>query len=232
MKGTLTLVPTPIDNKSPLEQTAFDALNKAFQDGDIIAVEEAKTCRRRWIHWGLPREAVDKFELYNEHTREELAPKLIEHLKKGRNVFLMSDCGLPAFCDPGKMLVDRAHNSGARVTATPYPNSVTLALALSGFDHERFMFEGFVPRRNPERSKALKDILSRPETSIIMDTPYRLEKLLDELKNINSKREVFLGMDLNKEEEELARGPLGALSAPKEKKEFVMVIGPAQRKRS
>ncbi len=230
MKGKLTLVPTPIDNHSPLEQTAFEELKKGLERGDIIAVEEAKTCRRRWIRWGLPREAVDGFELYNEHTREETAPKLLAALKKGKNVFMMSDCGLPAFCDPGKLLVGLCHEAGIKVTSTPYSNSVTLALALSGLDHERFIFEGFVPRRNPERSKVLKDALSRAETSIIMDTPYRLEKLLEEMKSIDSKREVFLAMDLNKEEEELIRGPLGSIKAPKDKKEFVLVIGPETKK--
>lgn len=229
MKGRLTLIPTPIDNESPLEQTAFELLKKGFERGDIIAVEEAKACRRRWIRWGLPREAVDSFELYNEHTREDLAPKLIDFLMKGKNIFLMSDCGLPAFCDPGKILVDMAHLSGIKITAAPYSNSITLALALSGYDHERFVFDGFAPRRDPERSKALKAMLARAETTIIMDTPYRLGKLLEELKSIDPNREVFIGMDLNKPEEELVRAPLNEIKPPSEKKEFVMVVPGASR---
>lgn len=225
MKGALTLVPTPIDNESMLEPSALAALKAAVESGDIVAVEEAKACRRRWIHWGLPREAIENFVLYNEHTRNIEAPKLLQAMQKGKNVFLMSDCGLPAFCDPGRILVELCHQNGVRVSATPYCNSVSLAVALSGFDHDRFIFEGFIPQRGAERTKALKRILTQKETSVVMDTPYRLERLLSELKEINPGREAFLAMDLNKKEERLIRASIAELSAPAEKKEFVLVIG-------
>lgn len=227
MKGKLTLVPTPIDNETMLEPTAREALNAAFERGDIIAVEEAKTCRRRWIHWGLPREAIESFILYNEHTSLDEAPKLLAQMKKGKSVYLISDCGLPAFCDPGRLLVELCHKSAIQVSATPFANSVALAIALSGFNHERFIFEGFIPQRGADRKKALKRILSQKETSIVMDTPYRLERLLSELKDINGEKEVFLAMDLNKKEERLRRGKVKDLQLPEEKKEFVLVIGGA-----
>lgn len=225
MKGKLVLVPTPIDNESPLEPVAESLLRKAFEQGEIIAVEEAKACRRRWLHWGLPRESIETFVLYNEHTRDEEAPNLIRQMQKGKSVYLMSDCGLPAFCDPGKKLVNLCHEHGIRVTSTPFSNSVLLALALSGFDHERFVFEGFIPARGGDRTKALKRILSQSETSIVMDTAYRLPRLLEELKEINPGRGAFLAMDLNKSEERLIRAKVGNLKAPEEKKEFVLVIG-------
>lgn len=225
MKGKLTLVPTPIDMENQLEPVAFEALKNAVKRGDIIAVEDAKPCRRRWVHWGLPREAIESFVLYNEHTREEEASSLIKELQSGKNVFLMSDCGLPAFCDPGRILVEMCHQSGIEVTSTPFANSISLAIALSGFDHDRFIFEGFVPRKDPERSKALKRILSQNETSVVMDTPYRLGKLLDELKEINGNREALLAMDLNKQEEKIVRDKISKLKAPDEKKEFILVIG-------
>jgi 16S rRNA (cytidine1402-2'-O)-methyltransferase len=161
MKGVLTLIPTPIDDESPLEALAFEALGQAFEKGSVIAVEEAKTCRRRWIRWGLAKEAIVGFVLYNEHTSLEEAPKLLEELRNGRNVFLMSDCGLPAFCDPGRLLVELCHQNKIKVTATPFSNSVALALALSGFPHERFIFEGFIPARGVDRTKALKRILKQ-----------------------------------------------------------------------
>ncbi|MCO4753175.1 MAG: hypothetical protein KC478_01770 [Bacteriovoracaceae bacterium] len=225
MKGVLTLIPTPIDDENPLEQTAFNLLKNAVDSGDIIAVEEAKTCRRRWLHWGLPREAIENFVLYNEHTRDDQAQELMQELSSGKNVYLMSDCGLPAFCDPGRRLVNLCHERAIKVTAAPFANSIALAMALSGFDHDRFIFEGFIPARGSERTKALKRILSQKEVSIVMDTPYRLKTLLSEMKELNGKREVFIGMELNTSEEELVRGRLATLVAPEGKKEFVMVIG-------
>lgn len=225
MKGKLTLIPTPIDNESPLETQAFTALKNAFDQGHIIAVEEAKTCRRRWIHWGLPREAISEFVLYNEHTSTALAPELIAKMQQGKSVFLMSDCGLPAFCDPGRLLVELCHQNSLKVSSTPFYNSISLAVALSGFNHDRFIFEGFIPQRGADRTKVLKRILSQKEVSILMDTPYRLARLIDELKSINGEREAFLAMDLNKKEEMLVRGKIKNFKAPEEKKEFILVIG-------
>ena len=225
MKGCLTLVPTPIDDENPLEQTAFKLLKETVEKGDIIAVEEAKTCRRRWLNWGLPREAIQDFVLYNEHTRSDQAANLIKELSGGKNVFLLSDCGLPAFCDPGRILVSLCHESSIKVTATPFPNSISLAMALSGFNHDRFIFEGFIPARGSDRAKVLKRILSQKEVSIIMDTPYRLQTLLKEMKAINSAREVFLGIDLNSSTEELVRARLGEAKIPDGKREFVLVVG-------
>ena len=98
-------------------------------------------------------------------------------------------------------------------------------MALSGFNHDRFIFEGFIPARGSDRAKVLKRILSQKEVSIIMDTPYRLQTLLKEMKAINSAREVFLGIDLNSSTEELVRARLGELKIPDGKREFVLVVG-------
>jgi len=228
LKGKLTLIPTPIDDVSLLEPVAKVTLLKAVSDGDIICVEELKEGRQRWLRYGLPREAIENFVLYNEHTRKDILSDLIKKLKSGKNIFMMSDCGLPAFCDPGRLLVDRCHKSGIKVTATPFANSIALAIALSGFNHDKFMFEGFVSNKSGDRTNELKRILKNPIVSILMDTPYRMKKLVDELANINPEREVFLGIELNQPHEKLKRGPLIEVSKglPKEKKEFIIVLGP------
>lgn len=229
MKGVLTLVPTPIDDRHPLNPVAKSLLEQAIENKDIICVEEAKEGRRRWLRFGLPRETIEEFHLYNEHTRKEKkGDELIGLLKKGKNVFLMSDCGLPAFCDPGQKLVERCHELNIKVTSTPFDNSIALAVALSGFPHERFIFEGFIPVDSALRAKAVKRIANQSEVSVIMDTPYRMKKLIDELARANSERMAFIGIELNQENERLVRGSLGDLSKKlaKEKKEFVMVVGP------
>lgn len=232
MKGKLILIPTPIDDQSELEKKAFTLLHQSTSEDSIILVEEAKTGRRRWLHWGLPRERIEHFVLYNEHNQETLSHDLIKELKHGKNIFLMSDCGLPAFCDPGQKLVNLCHQHKITVTATPFANSISLAVALSGFSHDRFMFEGFLPVENSSRDEAIKSILKKPYTTILMDTPYRLERLLSELAKISQdlkiKREIFLALDLNQETEELYRGFPQELSEKitNKKREFVLLLAP------
>jgi len=167
MSGILTLVPTPIDEVSPLEQTAFELLNNAVtkdKENSIIVIEDLKPGRRRWLRWGLPRESVDDFVLYNEHSAKEISVELVKEIINGKNVYIMSDGGLPAFCDPGIELVDLCHKNNLKVTATPFQNSISLALSLSGFNHNKFIFEGFLPRDKKERQNAVESLLSEPMT--------------------------------------------------------------------
>lgn len=224
----LILVPTPIQEDHPLEPIARERLlEDAMKEDVMIMVEEHKVARQRWLKWGLPREAIEKFILFNEHTQISSQNNIIKDLKSGKRAYLLSDCGLPAFCDPGQLLVDACHKQGIRVTATPFPNSIALALALSGFSHASFVFSGFIPVKEPERGEWVKKELKRPETLIWMETPYRLKKLLEELDKANSPREVFLGCDLGGSKEFLLRGKpseiLKRLDGD-EKREFVMVI--------
>jgi len=223
----LTLIPTPIDEVHNLEATALELLKNCIEREDtIICVEEEKIARRRWIRWGLDRNYIEKFVLYNEHTRAKLAPELLLELKRGKNVYLMSDCGLPAFCDPGLILVDLCHQHKIKVSSTPFYNSPTLALALSGFNHDKFIFEGFIAKDNTERKNDLKRIVKNKLTTIIMDTPYRLNKLVEELRNLAPNRMVFLAIDLNKEDELLRRDLLSNMKLEKQKREFILILGP------
>jgi 16S rRNA (cytidine1402-2'-O)-methyltransferase len=227
---SLILIPTPIADDLPLEPIALERLmTDALKENVVLLVEEHKVGRQRWIKWGLPREAIDKFELFNEHTQAKLVPELIKLLRSGKTVYLLSDCGLPAFCDPGQSLVDACHKQGIKVSATPFPNSIALAVALSGFSHARFSFSGFVPVKDPERSDWINTELKRPETLVWMETPYRLKKLLEELVKSGTKREVFLGMDLGSGNEELLRGDVVGINrsiGEIGKREFVLLIGP------
>lgn len=119
-KGTLTLIPTPIDEIHPLETTAWELLNNISGDSNsIVCIEDLKPGRRRWLRWNLPRNQVEDFVLYNEHNHKEQCIHLINELKSGKNVYLMSDGGLPAFCDPGQDLVRVCHKNKIKVTSTP-----------------------------------------------------------------------------------------------------------------
>lgn len=233
--GKLTLIPTPISETGPLEPVAFEILNQAAKEAiteaspkSIFVIEDLKPGRRRWLSFGLPRESVDHFVLYNEHTRDEATKNLLMALKEGKNVYLMSDGGLPAFYDPGVELVNLCHENQIQVTSTPFFNSIALALALSGFSHKKFWFEGFLPLDNGERSQVYKQLLGLKHTSILMDTPYRLKRVLEEMVSSwgASKKKIFVAMDLGSENEELRRGkPAEVMSKINDfKREFVIVV--------
>ncbi len=233
MSGKLILVPTPIYESLPLEPVALAMLlENSLNENTIIAVEEHKVGRQRWLKWGLPREAIEKFVLFNEHTSSKEIPELMKKLKSSHTVYLMSDGGLPAFCDPGQKLIEACHKQRIEVTSTPFPNSIALSVSLSGFPHDSFYFAGFLPLKSPDREKALKRLASSTEMSILMDTPYRLNKVLGELKEVLPPgREIFIGMDLNAPEEKLLRGTVDSVIkalGPSEKREFILIIGPKE----
>lgn len=229
---SLILVPTPLQDDLPLESVALELLKEnALKENVVLLVEEHKVARQRWLKWGLPREAIEKFVLFNEHTQKEALPEVMKKLKAGNDVYLLSDCGLPAFCDPGQVLVDACHKQRIKVTSTPFPNSIALSVSLSGFSHESFVFSGFVPVKEPQRTQWMKKELKRAETLVWMETPYRLKKLLEELAAIEQKREVFLALDLGSPSEELLRGSAGKIASlipEKEKREFVLLLAPLE----
>lgn len=236
--GTLTLIPTPIDETSKLTTEAFSQLIEVTKienrDKNLIVVEDLKPARKRWLSFGLPRESIELFKQLNEHNFKESTTELILELKSGKNVFLMSDGGMPAFCDPGQELVYQCHKNKIKVTSFPFSNSVILALALSGLCHKKFIFHGFMPLDNLEREQLLQSILKQKLTCILMDTPYRLKRLLEELESIekmgkSSNMQYFVALDLNQMTEELILGtPTEMLKRIKDiKREFVMVIGEA-----
>ena len=229
--GTLTLIPTPLAEVGELEPVAFKTLFEAATndaENSVFVVEDLKPGRRRWLGFKLPRETIESFVLYNEHTVAVAVKDLLSKLQQGKNVFLMSDGGLPAFYDPGVELVDLCHQNKIRVTSTPFFNSISLSIALSGLSHRKFWFEGFLPIDSLERQNAIKNIMNIKTTSILMDTPYRLKRVLEEFQQAwgSSKKKLFVAMDLNTETEELRRG------SPKEllkeivdfKREFVIIV--------
>ena len=232
MSIALTLVPTPIAEAIPLEAFACALLKAECLLPDVaILVEEHKTARIRWIEWGLPREAIERFQLLNEHTEESKIQQIIHSMKSGMRFYLLSDTGLPAFCDPGQKLVNACHLAKLRVSSTPFPNSIALSLALSGFSHHRFYFVGFLPANTEERKRELEKLSKVSETLILMDTPYRMGTVLKDLAHSGlNKRMGFLAMDLNSKNEVLIRGRISDLSSQATnfgKREFVLVLDQA-----
>lgn len=226
--GILTLIATPIDEESMLDTKAFRVLHQASLDyaKNKFLIEDQKPCRRRWVHFGLGRDAIEQFIEYNEHTQKEKIPNIIADLKKGINYFLMSDGGLPAFCDPGQLLVRACYENGIKVTCTPHSNSISLAIALSGIDCSQFFFAGFLSKENHDRSNRLLELKNMNVPIVLMDTPYRLKKLLEEIVTHIPERKIFLGLDLNSPSEELyyakAQKILGKVT--EFKREFIIIV--------
>ncbi len=231
--GKLILIPTPLSESGVLEPVAFAILNEAstsFVESSVFVIEDLKPGRKRWLEFGLPRHIVDHFFLYNEHNALESSKLLLDEIKIGKTVYLMSDGGLPAFYDPGIELVRLCHQHKIKVTSTPFFNSVVLALALSGFNHRKFWFEGFLPLDQVDRKSVIKKLLISKETSILMDTPYRLKRVLEEISEVASqsgfKKKLFLALDLGKSNEELILGTSSEmLEVIKDfKREFVLLF--------
>jgi 16S rRNA (cytidine1402-2'-O)-methyltransferase len=226
--ASLILVPTPLASSLPLEPIALQVLKNIDVQKDLIVVEEHREGRRRWLEWGLARAAIEHFHLLNEHSTLVDKRTLISAMKSGKKVFLLSDCGLPAFCDPGQDLVAMAHEQQLIVTATPFCNSSLLALVLSGFVSNPHLFWGFPPREKNERTLFFQQALQNPLTQILLEAPFRLEKLLAELAEFNSARVLFLVLDLNMPTETYFRGTAQEIyrRCPKDKREFVLVFSP------
>lgn len=226
--GTLYLIATPIDEINPLESEAKALMLKACDDTDnsLFLIEDLKPCRRRWIRFGLDRSFIDDFILFNEHTQRDIEQDIISQIQNGKNAYLMSDGGLPAFCDPGQKLVRKCHELGIRVTCTPHSNSISLAVALSGIDCSNFTFAGFPPRKPDERKNYLTNLKKVKMPKVLMDTPYRLTRLIEESLEVFGDTTAFIGMELNGEEEELLYGKLSKLLKKVNglKKEFILII--------
>lgn len=225
----LILVPTPLDESLPLEPVALRILmEECMKENVLLLVEEHKVARQRWIKWGLPREAIDRFVLFNEHTQVELQDKLVPEIASKKTAYLLSDGGLPAFCDPGQSLIKACHQKGIQVSSTPFPNSISLAVALSGIEHRRFYFAGFLSTEPSERKKELDQIASRNETSIVMDTPYRLSALISDIATSRLKdRKFYLATNLNSKNENNKYGSFSEIQKFSEtlnKPEFVLVV--------
>lgn len=237
-KGQLILLPTPLSEEGVPAPEVVELLKKALENPKdyLILCEDLKPARRRMTQWGIGREIFDQLTPYNEHTRADLCEKVIGQLKLGITVLLFSDGGLPAFCDPGQELVKRCHDENLKVTSVGFFNSPILALALSGFAHNHFYFAGFPPQNTESRHTWWNEVLLKKETIVIMDTPYKLKKIVQEtVSRIDASsyknRTLFLAMELGGVDEELLRFTPQSFKKSKideglSKKNFILIVGP------
>jgi len=201
MSGTLTLCGTPIGNLSDLSERAIRTIGNA----DLIFAEDTRRTAKLLAHLGISV-PMKSFFSGNEQSRLSL---LRAELEAGKNIVLVSDAGMPIISDPGASAVQVATDCGAVVGVVPGPSAVVTALAVSGFDGDRFVFEGFLPRKGDARNRSLLALVDEQRTVVLFAAPTRVTAdLADLAETIGRQRRVVVTRELTKMHEEIWRGTL------------------------
>jgi len=220
--GTLYLVATPIGN---LEDITLRAV-RTLKECDLVAAEDTRRTGQLLRHLGISKPLLSYFQ-FNEAQRSE---QLLERLRRGEKIALVTDAGSPGISDPGERVVKGAIAEGFRVEAVPGPSALVTALTASGLPTTEFHFVGFLPHKSGQRLSKLQQLAGIPGTMVLYESPYRVQKLLTELTQVFPEREVVLARELTKKFEEYLRGKPGDLLKQLEsraiKGEFVVMLGP------
>ncbi len=220
--GTLYLVATPIGN---LEDITLRAL-RVRRECDVVAAEDTRRSGQLLKHFGISKPLLSYFQ-FNEARRSE---EIIERLRRGEKVALVTDAGSPGISDPGERVVRAALAAGLRVEAVPGPCALIAALTASGLPTDEFHFIGFLPHKSGQRRKQLEELKAFSGTLVLYESPYRIEKLLGELQEVFPDRQVVLARELTKKFEEFLGGTPAELQALAQKRslkgEFVVVVAP------
>ncbi len=187
-KGHLYVVSTPIGNKHDITQRAISTLKYV----DLVVCEEIKL-GARLLHQLNLRNELDNL---NEQNEDIKTFELLNLLKEGKSLGLVSDCGTPVFADPGYMLVKRAIENNIPVTVVPGASSIMTALVRSSFSMKSFLFAGFLSRTPNERLEELKQLALEPRTVCLLETPYRLLPLLEAAAKVMPNRKAYIGFNL------------------------------------
>jgi 16S rRNA (cytidine1402-2'-O)-methyltransferase len=221
--GTLFLVGTPIGNLGDITDRARTTLASA----DVVAAEDTRRTGRLLATLGIRRRLVSFFE-GNERERTE---ELLARLREGATVAVVSDGGMPGISDPGFRLVRASVQEGIDVRVVPGPSAAIAALVVSGLPADRFVFEGFLPRRRADRRRRLEKSATDPRTLVLFESPRRVAALLRDVVDVLGDRPVAMCRELTKLHEEVVRGAasevLARVSEAEPKGEVVIVLGGA-----
>jgi len=219
--GTLFLVATPIGN---LEDVSARAL-RVLREVDLVAAEDTRHTRRLLQHFGIAARVVS----LHEHNERARATSLVERVKAGASVALVTDAGSPGIADPGYPVVRAAVSEGVRVESIPGPSAVIAALQVSGLPTDAFLFAGFLPFRSAARRRRLEELSGLRETVIVFESPHRIEACLADVESVWGDRPMALVRELTKVHEQVLRGTpaevRGALREEWRRGEMVLVLG-------
>jgi 16S rRNA (cytidine1402-2'-O)-methyltransferase len=201
----LYIIATPIGNIADITLRALDVLGKV----DVIACEDTRTSGKLTSIYDIHADKVP----YHDHNAEEMRPKIIQALKDGGRIALISDAGMPLVSDPGYKLVEQCAAENIPMTCIPGASACLTALVLSGLPTDRFMFAGFLPAKTVGRKTSLAEIKSVPATLIFYETAPRLIDSLQDMLDILGDRKTAVARELTKKFEEVRRGTLSELIA-------------------
>jgi 16S rRNA (cytidine1402-2'-O)-methyltransferase len=217
--GRLVVCPTPIGN---LEDVTLRVLS-ALREADVIACEDTRTTKVLLDRYGVSAERVR----YDAHTERRVAPRLVERMRGGEVVALVSDAGMPLVSDPGLVLVQACVAAGLAVEVLPGPSAALAALVASGMEAATWRFVGFLPRRR----SALAATFASPEVTVAFESPRRVAATLAALAEVDAARPVAVCRELTKLHEEVVRGTAAELAeryaAAPPRGEVVLVVGGA-----
>jgi 16S rRNA (cytidine1402-2'-O)-methyltransferase len=224
--GTLYLVATPIGNPDDI---TFRAI-KVLKEADLIVCEELKEGKKILSTYQIEPKEIDTLNEHNESLKVE---KIINDLKSGKNVALISDAGTPVFSDPGSLLVKQAIKEGIKIVPVPGASALLLALIVSGFNIEKFVYYGWLSQKRQRRREELRRLKGEQRTVVIFETPYRIIPVLEDIGAVlGVDRKVCVAFNLTMPDEEIVRGNvievMNYFVEKKKKGECVIVIAGAE----
>ncbi|NKE70504.1 16S rRNA (cytidine(1402)-2'-O)-methyltransferase [Candidatus Manganitrophus noduliformans] len=221
MSGTLYVVSTPIGN---LEDITLRAL-RILKEVAIIAAEDTRHTQKLLSHFDIHTTLTS----YHDFNKEEKTPVLLSKMAEGASIAIVSDAGTPTLSDPGFYLIREAIRAGLPVSPIPGPAAALAALAVSGLPPDRFVFEGFLPKKKGARARRLEQLKPDPRTLIFYESPFRIVGLLEEIKTILGDRPVVVAREITKMFEEFIRGTvtevLEKIGKKTVKGEITLVVG-------
>lgn len=222
LEPALYLIPVPIGNLGDITVRALDYLRKV----DVVACEDTRTTGQLLKLLDIPQKRLVS---YHEHNEEACAARVLDSIRSGSSVALVSDAGAPCISDPGYRVVAAAHDAGMRVVPLPGPSAFLSAVMASGLPTNEFVFMGFPPHKKGRRTFVGR-VCAEPRTVVLYESPYRILRLLEELGEAGADdRRVCIARELTKLHEELVRGTVRECremlaARPTQKGEFVVVL--------
>ena len=225
MSGILYVVATPIGN---LEDVTLRAL-RILREVSVIAAEDTRRTAKLLQHYSISTPTTS-LHAHNEHAR---TPYLIDRLRSGDSIAVVSDAGTPGISDPGSRLVSAAHAAGLTVVPIPGASAVSAVISAAGVGDEGFVFAGFAPSRSGDRKRWLEDIWTENRPVVFYESPHRIHDLLADLNDLGPERRLGIGRELTKVHESLVIRPISQWidALPPAQGEFTLILHPGEVKR-
>lgn len=218
--GILYICPTPIGNLEDITLRTIKVLNEV----DIIAAEDTRHTLKLLNHYNIKKPLIS----YHEHNKMAAGEKILEEIKKGKNIALVTDAGMPGISDPGEDIIKRCIEENIKIVALPGPTAFVLALVISGLSTGSFVFEGFLPSKGKERKDRLHRLKDETRTIVLYEAPHRIISLLKDMLETLGNRKIAICRELTKIHEEIFRGTIleavEKFEVQSPKGEFVLVI--------